>query len=276
MEQEIKNVRLSVEPNPQGPIRYFIYLVLFSLFIFLGVSAKNALKSGGQDTMNRNTITVSGEAKRFAKPDVAIASFTVRKENASLKTAQDEVSTLTNRVVGYLKQEGVAEKDIKSTAFNIYPQEKYESYPCIYTPGADYKCPPRPTVKTYVVESSYEVKMRDLNKVGTLIAGASDAGANEIGSSRFVLDDPVLEGLRREAREEAIGKAREEAKKLSRSLGVHLGGLVSFNDAGGPVPIYDRYSFGKGGAIAEAVPPPAINAGESEISVNVSLVYEIK
>lgn len=276
MEQETKNIHLSLEPNPKGPIRYFIYLVLLSLCIFLGVSAKNALENGGRDTTNRNTITVHADAKRFAKPDIAMASFTVRKENASLKTAQDEVSTLTNRVVGYLKQEGVAEKDIKSTAFNIYPQEKYESYPCVYTPGIDYKCPPRPAVKTYVVESSYEVKMRDLDKVGALIAGASNAGANEIGSLRFVLDDPILENLRREAREEAIGKAREEAKKLSRSLGVRLGDLISFNDAGGSVPIYDRYSFGKGGAIAETVPPPAINAGESEISVSVFLVYEIK
>ena len=222
MEQETKNVRMSLEPNPQGPIKYFMYLVLLSLFVFLGVSAKNALERGGRDPLERNTISVAGEAKRFTKPDVAIASFMVRQENASLKTAQDEVSTLTNRVVEYLKKEGVAEKDIKSTSFNIYPQERDDSYLCAYTPGTDYKCPPRKTIKTYIVASTHEVKMRDLGKVGSLISGVADAGVNQIGSLRFTVDDAVFEKLQKEARDEAISKAREGAKKLSRSLNVRL------------------------------------------------------
>ena len=277
MEQETKNVRMSLEPNPQGPIKYFMYLVLLSLFVFLGVSAKNALERGGRDPLERNTISVAGEAKRFTKPDVAIASFTVHKENASLKAAQDEVSTLTNRVVEYLKQEGVAEKDIKSTSFNIYPQEKDDSYPCTYTSGTNYVCPPRKTIKTYVVESTYEVKMRNLDKVGSLITGVAGAGVNQIGSLRFTVGDAVFEKLQKEARDEAISKAREEAKKLSRSLSVRLGDLVSFNE-NGSFPIYNNFGYGKGGSamLEAAAPLPVVTPGESEITANVTLTYEIR
>lgn len=279
MENESKEVKLLFTPNPQGAFRFLMALVLLTLFLFLAVSAKNAFERGGRDPIARNTISVNATAKRSVKPDIAQASFTIRKENASLETARNEVSTLSNKVTDFLKNKGVEEKDIKSMSFNIYPQERDESIPCIVTPGSsDYRCPPHKTIKTFVVEETFEVKMRDLNKVGELIAGVSAAGVNQISSLRFTVDDGVSERLRKEARDEAIAKAREEAKKLSKSLGVRLGDLVNFNEYGGSEPpiIYSRFAKEGLGGDAIAAPSPTIAPGENEIVSIVSLLYEIR
>lgn len=273
MEHESKEVKLQISPNPQGPIKYLVFLVLGALVLFLLAGAKNELKH--KDDIP-NTISTSASARRSVKPDTAIASFSIRKENASLEIARNEVSTLSTKVVDFLKREGVAEKDIKSTSYNIYPQESYDSRPCVLSSGTSIACPPRPTAKTFVVETTYEVKMHDLDKVGSLIAGVSESGVNQISSLRFTLDDVNMEKLRAEARDEAINKAQEKAKILARSLNVRLDGLVNFSEGGGEQPMYYDRSFGKGGMMEVAsAPAPSIAVGENEVVSSVTLVYEI-
>lgn len=274
MNFESKDFKLAVEPHPQGIMRLLIVLVLIGLAFFLFLSAKNAFEKPDE---LKNTINVSKEAKRFVKPDIARASFSIRKEDASLKKAQDEVASLSNKVVEYLKGQGVEEKDMRTISYNIYPQEIDRTPPCLPGPLGDYRCPPRTTTKTFVVETTYDVKIRDLGKVSEIIAGTVRAGANQISSLQFVVDDPVMERLRKEAREEAIKKARDEAKTLAKNLDVRLGDLISFSEFGPPLPIYGRFALeGKGGDFAAAPPQPSIAPGESEIVSSVTLVYEIK
>ncbi|MEK7576193.1 MAG: SIMPL domain-containing protein [Patescibacteria group bacterium] len=277
MEHESKDVKLDFSPNPQGPMKYLVFLVLATLILFLTASAKNAFERGGKDPLAKNTITVSAESKKLVVPDTAQASFTIRKENASLVTARDEASKASNKVIEYLKGQSVDEKDIKSTSYNMYPQEVYDSRPCVLSSGSQTICPPRKTTKTYVIEQTFDVKIKNLDKAGDIIAGVSNVGVNQVGSLQFTVNDETRERLQKEARDEAIKKARENAKVLAGSLGVSLGDLASFNEGGSsPYPIY----FGKGGGVAmdsvAGSPAPAITPGQNEIVSTVSLTYEIR
>ena len=278
MEHEDKNMKLTISPNPQGILRVMAVAVLASLTLFLLIQAKVSFKDIGRDPLSPHTISVSAEEKRVAKPEdiVALVSFTIHRENAALTVARDDVSASSAKVVGYLKGQGVEEKDIKATSYNMYPQEK-DNGGCTCAPGVDCRCLPRITIKTFVVEETFLVKVRKLESAGEVIAGVSREGVNQISSLQFIVDDVAAERLKKEAREAAIAKAREEAKTLAKSLGVRLKGLVNFNEYGGPI-YYEKY--GRGGDLAtgaSATPPvPTIAPGENEISANVTLIYEVR
>ncbi|MDO8600789.1 MAG: SIMPL domain-containing protein, partial [bacterium] len=224
-------------------------------------------------------ISVSGEGKIAAKPDVAMLSATVRTEKTALKDAQKENSETSQKVVNFLKSSGVAEKDIRTSYYNISPQYQYND--CsrvqieIYPPRP---CLPldKPRIVGYQIMNVYEIKVRDLEKAGEVLEGVVSAGANEVSGLSFMIDDE--DALRADARKEAIDDARAKAKILAKQLGVRLGRIVSFSEGGQSPPIfYERglavAEAGKGGDTAVPVP---VEAGEQEILVSVTIVYEMK
>ncbi|MEK7649775.1 MAG: SIMPL domain-containing protein [Patescibacteria group bacterium] len=274
MEQEKEGFKVSVSSRGGGAMRWLTIIVFVSLALFLLVAAKNMYRS--QDYPTR-TISVSAEEKRVVKPDIGLVTFTIREENASLEKARDAASKKSQAVVDFLKKNGIEDRDIKTTAYNIYPQEEYDYRPCVSSDGASVVCPPRKGEKKFIVQESFSIKVRKLDTIGSITTGVTQAGVNEIGQLQFTVDDEVLERLKFEAREAAIEKAREQAKVLAGNLGVRLGKLAGFNEYGGG-PLYYGRDMGKGGIAMEAsvAPAPSIQVGENEIIANVSLIYEIK
>ena len=218
-------------------------------------------------------IVVSGEGKVTAKPDVARVTATILTEKESLQEAQAENSRKSQAVTEYLKRQGVAEKDIRTTGYNISPQYSYPS-----------PCPPygvcpleerRPKIIGYQVRNSYEVTIRDLAKAGAVLAGVVSAGANEVYGISFTIDDP--DALKAEARKAAIAEAREKAKVLASDLGMRIGRVANFSEGGSfPPPVFfgrEMALDGKGGG---GDFEPSVQPGENEIIVIVSVTYEFK
>jgi len=121
------------------------------------------------------------------------------------------------------------------------------------------------------------VKIRDLEKIGSVLSSATSAGANQAGGVSFTIDD--TEELKAQARDEAIAEAEEKAKELAIQLGGKLGKLKGYNEGGGGMPVYrvakmemaEDMAYGMGGGAPVPVPE-----GEQEIKVTVSLTYELK
>lgn len=111
-------------------------------------------------------------------------------------------------------------------------------------------------------------------KVSDILDGVVSAGANQVNGLSFEIDDP--EGLKTEARKKAIEDAKKKANELEGEVGIRLGKIVNFseNTGGYPIPIYmkteidGRSGMGGGG--------PDVPTGENEITVNVTLTYQIK
>ena len=239
-------------------------LIIFFIVLILStaVDVVNKIKEGryiSQNVRMRNSIVVSETGEVYASPDLAVISFTVIKEAKTVTDAMNENSATMNNVISAVKEQGIEDKDVKTTSFNIRP--RYE-----YSEGTYGKR----TLVGYEVIQKLQVKIRDLGKIGTIIEKATNSGANEISDLQMTIDNQ--DELKKQAREQAIAKAKVKAEELTSQLGVKLGKLVSFNESF-YVPRYDTGIYMKEAVGGGEVPD--IQTGENKISVSIVITYEI-
>ena len=218
-----------------------------------------------------NTISVSGYGEAFSAADIATFTFSVVSEKLTVVAAQTDATNKINAITKYIKDAGVAEKDIQTTDDSVNPQYDYVSQACTggYCPGG------RQVLRGYQVRQTTTIKVRDLAKAGELLAGVGGKGATEVSGLQFTFDDPNK--LQNDARGKAITDAKVKAEALAKQLGVTLVRVVSFNENGGgyPGPMYyaKDSAVGMGGS---APASPEISIGQNKVSSNVSITYEIR
>lgn len=252
-----------------------IFLLLAGLAASSFAFALSYFVSAWDTAANRigpRQISVQGEGKVAVRPDIGVFSAGVLTQARKVGDAQKENAERSNAILAFLKKGGVAEKDIKTVGYSINPQYRYSDAPC-----AGGVCPPRrpPEIAAYEVRHTLEVKVRDLGKADTLLEGIVAAGANEVGSIGFQVDDK--EEPRAEARKLAIEDAQEKARVIEDDLDVRLTRITAFYESGdgGPVPFYGEAKGGFGGGIA-AAPAPEVAPGEQEIRSAVTITYEFR
>jgi uncharacterized protein YggE len=243
-----------------------VLLAILSVFVVVViVSYIVDIQDKVQDA--KNTITVSDTGTKYATPDLAIVTFSVTNESKNVAEAMKENTDKMNAVISSVISNGVEEKDRKTTSFSIYPRYEWYEVSAIYPEG-------KRVFAGYEVNQSLEVKIRDLTKIGEIVEGATDAGANNVSDLQLTVDKQ--DEIKNQAREEAISKAKTKAEALAKQLGVRLVRISSFSE-GSAYPYYSSYkesALGIGGGDASSV--PNIQAGENKIEVTVSITYEIK
>lgn len=259
----------------QRPVGYLIILLIIGLVLSAFAFAFSYFVTGWKaatDTEIPRQISVSGKGKVAVKPDIATFAAAVVTQSAKVKDAQDENAKSSNDIIAFVKANGVEEKDLKTVGYNIIPQYRYDTRPCVQIyPNPCTQNPPK--IVSYEVRSSLEIKVRDLGKIDDLLSGVVSAGANEVGSVVFSVDDE--EKVLAEARKLAIEDAREKAEVLAKDLGVRLTRIVVFSESGGmPYPVRFE-ALGKGGG-GDFTPTPQIEPGEQEIQSFVNVVYEFR
>ncbi len=242
----------------------FIFTIFFVLLtIFMGVMIVNEIKKGkyiGQDV--QNTISFSATGKVFAQPDLVLTTFSVITEEKTVAEALTKNSESMNKVIEFMKSQGIEDKDLKTTVFSIYPRYEWHKSESSYYPQGER------VLVGYTVKQSLEVKIRDMEKIGVLIEGATNAGANEVGNLQFTFDNE--DELKAQARKQAIDKAKQKAKELASQLGVKLGRITDFQENLISPIFYDaKEAYGLGGAA------PEIETGENLIQSTVIITYEI-
>ncbi|MBI2642552.1 MAG: SIMPL domain-containing protein [Candidatus Wildermuthbacteria bacterium] len=219
----------------------------------------------GRSIESTRSFTSQGEGKVVAIPDIAQFSFGVVSEGGTdVSSLQNENSVKANSIIDFLKAQGIESKDIKTESYSIEPRYQYFSCPFDRV-GV---CPPAEIVG-YTVRNQVSVKIRDFAKIGAILAGTVEKGANSVSQVSFAIDNIL--SLQQQAREEAIQKAKEEAKRVAKTAGFRLGRLVSLNEGGfGIIPVFQA-SEARGGAT-----PPVLEPGSQEVIVQVTLTYEIR
>jgi len=238
-----------------------VFIFVLSVSGIIGIF--NKIKEGkyiGQEVQTKNTITVSDTGEIYTKPDLGITVFSVKTEKNTVAQAMTENTQKMNEVIGAMKDLGVEEKDLKTTAFNIYPRYNYLEIGTRVLSG-------------YEITQSLQVKIRDLDKIGQVIQDATDAGANQVGNLSFTVDKE--DEFKEQAREDAINKVKAKAKELASQLGVDLVRIVGFYESGQEPMYYDTYSAKEAMGIGGGGEVPQIETGENKISVSVSITYEI-
>jgi len=220
---------------------------------------------------NLDQVTITAEGRAFAKPDIAqvVLGVTTPRKATAAEALKDN-STKVNAVIAKIKAAGVEDKDIKTTSFSLSP-----SYDYIQASG-------RNEIKGYEVNQSVTIKIRNLDKIGSIIEQATSVGANQVGGINFTIDDQ--ENIKAIARAEAVTKAKAKAKEMEKLTGIDLGKIVSvYEDAYVPGPVYaNDYAMktaesfvGMGGSVAAPIVPET-QLGENEVKVSVTLVYRVR
>ncbi len=150
--------------------------------------------------MDQFTISVQGQGKVNAVPDIATLNFGVQTgRQKSADGAMKMLSTNMNKVFDAIKAAGVDEKDIKTQYLSLNPAYDWNEGKRID--------------RGFEANQSLMVKVRDLDNISHVLDAAVSNGANQAGSVSFTIDDP--EELRAKAREEAISDAKVKAQKLA-------------------------------------------------------------
>lgn len=225
----------------------------------------------GSGTTATNTITVSGEGEIFAVPDVATFTVSVEEKAQEVADAQKVATEKSNAIIAALRAAGIEERDIKTTAYNVYPNYQWIQQPCT----ARGYCPPgEQKLDGYTVSQSIEVKARHTDKAGEILASVGNLGASNVSGLSFTIDDE--DELQAEAREKAIEDAREKAEELAGQLDVSIVRIVGFSESGyGQPPAYlKREVMAMDAAVGGAA--PELPVGENKIASQVSITYEIR
>lgn len=229
----------------------------------------------GKEVYPQSTIMVTGKGEAYAIPDIATFSFSVIETAKTAKLAQDAVNQKMDKALSSLKDSGIEEKDIKTTNYSVYP--KYEWTETVCSELNYPNCPRGKNVLVgYEVNQSIMVKVRDTEKAGDLVTKVGAIGVENISGVEFSIDD--REKYVAEAREEAIADAKTKAKELSKQLGVKLGKIMYYND--NSTQPYYGYAEGKGGgmdlAVSSVAPVAQLPTGETKITSEISITYEIR
>ncbi|MCR4280010.1 MAG: SIMPL domain-containing protein [Candidatus Komeilibacteria bacterium] len=237
----------------------WIAAVLVLGIIALGVLSILREKIVRPDT---NQVSVNAQSKVFARPDIAQVTFGVQTPTRKqANEAVKEGNATMNKVIAALREAGIEEQDIQTTQYSLNPMYSW--------PNGEQR------LDGYQLYQQVSVKIRDLAIIGKSIESAANAGANQVGSIGFTIDDK--ETLKAQARAEAVAKAKDKAAAIQSESGIELGDIVNIyiNDSDQPPVYYNEYAMGRGGD-AGAQSAPDIQAGQLEVVVDVTLVYEVK
>jgi len=210
------------------------------------------------DSSQQRTITVVGEGQISAAPDMAQISIGVQVSDPDVQVATSKATADMESLLAALKGEGIAEKDIQTSYFNLYVDRPYG--------------PQGPSGEAqYQVSNNVQVTIRDLSKLSQVMKAAIEAGANNISGPTFNLSDPS--SLRTEARQKAVDDALATATELAELNGVAVGQVVSISEVINSGAYYvsevasTAYGLGGGGDV--------ISPGEVNVNVQLQITYEI-
>jgi len=193
-------------------------------------------------------------------PDIATISAGVVTQASKAGDAMAANARAMTAAIAALKRAGVADRDIQTQSINLQPQYRYaDNQP--------------PMLTGYQASNRVSVRLRDLQKAGGVIDALVGAGANQIDGPALSVDQPdaALDEARDEARAKALAKARARAELYAKAAGLTVRRIVRISESDA-VPPPMRPMAMMASKRAEATP---VEAGEQELTVNLSVVFEL-
>jgi uncharacterized protein YggE len=212
------------------------------------------------------TIRVSGTGQVQVRPDMATIQFAVETTGMTAQAAAEANADLMDRVIQALRGAGVANDDIRTSGYSLYPEYAIQT-------RDDPNAPPQ--IRGYRASNQVTVRSTNLDGLGALIDVGLAAGANRMNGVSFELRDS--EAARAEALREAVVAARASAETIANALGVTLGAVIDASTSADPVrPVYQEYGMAMDMRMSVAAAPTPIQPGEQTVTAVASIIYEIQ
>lgn len=206
-------------------------------------------------------VSTSAMGEVEAIPDIAIVEGQVLEERADADDAVRATQKNLDRVIGYLKQQGIATEDIRAAQVLVNPKWHYP------------RNQPR-QLSGYEARAEFTVKLRDVEVLARLYGGLIDSGANELQPTRF--DFSNRDELELQAIAAAVKQARARAVAALAPLGAKVGEIHTLGiDTQWQQPPILRRESAAAMNMAAADGAPQINIGNHTVAANVSAAFKI-
>ena len=214
-------------------------------------------------------IWVTGTGEMSLAPDIALLRLGVETTSPSVNEARNEAANAMDAVVAAVKAKGLADEDIQTTSFNIWPQYDRQE---VVTNGV------RSTIRVlsgYTVSNNAVIKIRDLDEVGNIIDDVVDAGgdAARINGIDFSIEDSSQ--YTSQLREDAVNAALENAQYFATLTGVTLGKLVYVTEVSG-APVVQGIAESRAFAMPAAAAATSISGGSLDLMLTVRAGFAIE
>src|SRR5450830_10322 len=208
------------------------------------------------------TIVVQSEGSVKVVPDIVMVRIEISTEKPTSEEAVNTNSIDAQNVVTAIKTLGESNIKIETSGYSLQPLYNYigNKPPAIYAFNA---------ITTLLVTT------QKIEKIGSVISTAVEAGASYISSISYDLSDEAKKNAKIEALTLAVKDANNKADAIAKAMAADIVEIYSVNEAGtsypGPI-IYEAMDDIKASAEA-GVAPPVILPQELEVKANISIVY---
>lgn len=203
-------------------------------------------------------VTVAGEHVIKVAPDEAELNFTVSTKLKDAPETQQANDKIVAKVLAYLAGEGIPKSDIRTTRVNLRPHIEYIS--------------DKERKELYLAQQSITVRLKDLEKLPTILSGLVDLGVNNIDDVEFKASN--LKSLQAKARAEAVLDAKVKAETLAGALGQEVGNAYQIMDQTSennpPRPVMYRMEAQASDSSASIAP------GEIEVRAQVLVKFHLR
>ena len=209
-------------------------------------------------------IWVTGIGEVSIVPDIATLNLGIVSQEKTVAEAQAKATDAITKVMKALTDSGIAQKDIQTGSFRIDQRTRWD----------DMK--QTETITGYHVSNMLIVKVRAIDKVGTIIDSAINAGGDliRINGISFSVEEPSK--YYQQVREKAMNAAKTKAEDLARLGGIKLGKPTYISENAQYEPVYRTYAnVADSVAIPAAMGATPISAGETKITLTIQVTYSI-
>lgn len=199
---------------------------------------------------------VQAQGMVSVEPDICVISLGVRSQEKTAKEASDSVNLKMADIFKALEAAGIEKKDYRTDNFYIRTNFNWQSDP--------------PTIVGYEASNSITVKVRELDKVGEILAAALDAGANEVQDVRYDLEDK--REAYREALKKAVKSAMDKAGVLAEAAHIKIEAIPTEISEESVMNFGNVFGMGDIGGMGAAEGSPATAVSLSVSSVDIKAV----
>ncbi len=175
--------------------------------------------SFGAEGDNLPTISVSGTAEIRVVPDEVQLRLAVETRDPKLDEAVKQNDTRIAAVLKFLKDSGIAAKDVQTDFIEIQPRYHRDDDVQQIVP------------EFYIVRRNLGIRLRKVAQFDAVLAGALRSGVNYVLGIEFKTTE--LRKHRDVARQQAIRAAKEKATALAEELGSKVGKPQTINEQTG-------------------------------------------
>lgn len=200
-------------------------------------------------------ISTTGAGIVTGTPDTVTVTLAVQTQAPTANAALAENAQRATSLIETIKSKGVDAKDIQTSGLSVYPN--YE--------------PTTAQISGYMVTNQVTATLHDVSKAGALIDAAASAAGDAIRVQQMSFSIADDSDLRAQARASAVQQAQSQAQQIAEAAGVKLGDIRSIVETPASTNVVDPQMR----SMADSLASTPVQAGSQELSVSVSVVYEI-